>query len=521
MNTRALVILTFFIACLILTGRAAALETTVIQSGADNDEIMKGRTFTVQSTGWTGSCTTATLSFTGCSSCSLSGENAQKTVGGGSSTVSWTTASASQLASAQSVTVSLSGGCTSQQDDSDPFDIVLPPSLSIAASTETSSVSEGGTFSSNINIVNSGETTARNVDVDVTGTGISLQSGCSVYEIEEGSNVGDTCVVKASTYGTQTVTFTVSASNADSASDSFSMSVTDGGDGGNGDGQSPPGGGPAFGPGPSAKNATRRPELVPGVGLRNNLKLQTTLQNMLARGKLDENAIENMIRLSNSISSQIRMTRDFRAEGGRSEFTIRMRYTGDRSLNNFIVHDKVPKTFAQDADNLTVNAPGAKVEIAEKDPEYVFLYETMSPEQEIMITYSVVKEVSTSVIDEAESFVYAEGYEGLPPGEVCTAGERRCEGNDLQECLQDGTGWRTLQTCGQGCDAERMACKEAPGGQPDAMAILMENLLWVILAVVVVIIVIAGVFLFKITKKKKHKFPNPMPQMRPSSLENR
>ncbi|NIP40611.1 MAG: hypothetical protein GTN39_03755 [Candidatus Aenigmarchaeota archaeon] len=471
---------------------------------------MKGRTFIVEASGWTGDCSTGIINFDGCSSCSLSGENAQKTIGGGATSVSWTTVSASQSATAQSIKVTVSSGCTAQSADSSNFNIVLPPSLSITASTDTSSLNAGSTFSSNINVVNNGETTARNVDIDVSGTGMSLQSGCSVSEIDEGANVGDTCVVKASTGGSQTVTFTVSASNADSASDSFSITVIGGaGPPGNGNGGGTMGGGPG-----EAKNASRRPELVPGVGLRNNTKLQTAIEKVLAKGKLSENAISNLIRLSNSITSNVEVTRNFKAEGGKSELSMRMKYKGDRKVENFVVHDKIPKTFASSSDNVTVTAAGAKIEIVEKDPEYIFLYSGMNPNQEIIITYSVDQEVGASVINETETSVYGENYEGLPPGEVCIAGEKRCEGNDLQECSEDRTGWRTIETCEYGCDPTELTCKGAPPEVTPVTIDIGKYWMWIVVVIVVIVVVILGVVFAKKRKKKKFKLPKPMPGMK-------
>jgi len=304
------------------------------------------------------------------------------------------------------------------------------------------------------------------------------------------------------------VIFTVSASNADSASDSYSITVTSvGGPGQPGDGGGTMGGGPK-----EPKNATRRPELVPGVGLRNNTKLQAALEKVLAKGKLSENAIENLIRLSNSITSQVEVTRNFKAEGGESELSMRMRYRGDRKIGNFMVHDKIPKTFASHSDNVTVTASGANIEIVEEDPEYVFLYSGVDPNQEIVITYSVDQEVEASVINETETYVYGESYEGLAPGEVCTAGEKRCEGNDLQECREDGTGWETLETCEYGCDPTELTCKAAPEEEIPVMIDIGEYWVWIIsVTVIVVAVVLGGIFL---KKKKKFKFPKPMPAMK-------
>lgn len=522
LNKIVLVFEVFFV-FVILINSVYALSVSVTQSGADADEVMKGRTFIVEASGWTGDCSQATISFSGCSSCGLSGENTQKTIGGGATSVSWTTVSATQLATAQTISVSVSGGCTLQQATSDSFDIVLPPSLSVEATPSTSSVVAGNTFDVNLNIVNSGETTANDVTTSVDPSVMSISSGCSpISSIDEGQSAGQSCTILASTAGTYTVTFTVSSTNADSASDSFSMTVTSAGGG-----QPPggPGGVPGGGTaGPSeekAKNATRKPTLVPGVGLRNNTKLQQAIEKVLGKGRLNENAIENLIRLSNSITSQVQVTREFETKDGKSELTTKMTYKGGERVKNFMVYEKVPKTFSTNAKNITVTAYNAKIEVVEEDPEYMFLYSEMEPNQEVVIKYSINQEVDTSMIDEAETFVYGESYEGLAPGEICIAGEKRCSGNDLQQCKDDGTGWTNIETCEYGCDSKTLSCKQpSPEEAPP-----VEFPAWVWIPVIIaIVVIIAAAFLFH--KKGHHhkvKLPKPLPQMKtpPSSMQNK
>lgn len=206
--------------------------------------------------------------------------------------------------------------------------------------------------------------------------------------------------------------------------------------------------------------------------------------------------------------------------GNFSELSMRMKYKGKRKVENFIVHDKIPKTFALHSDNVTVSATGAKIEIVENDPEYVFLYGEMNPGQEIVITYSVNQEVSASVINETETTVYGENYEVPPPEEVCKAGEKRCEGNELQECNEDRTGWLTIESCEYGCDPEKFTCKEAPYKQTSPVTIGMGNYwMWIVVVVVIIVVVVLGMVLAKRRKKKKFKLPKPMTGMKTPSPE--
>lgn len=227
---------------LMMAGPASALSVAVSQSGSDTDEIMKDRPFTVEVSGWSDSCSTAQISFPECSFCGLSGESELKNIGSGDS-VSWTTTTGSMKAAAQKVHVTVSGGCT-EDADSSSFDIVLPPSLSVTASGDAT-VSAGSTFSANLDITNDGETTASDVSMSVSGTGMALSSGgcASIPAIDEGNSAAESCTVTASNAGVQTVTFTATPTNGGTDSGSFQITVTGAG------GNQPPTGGSGGGGG--------------------------------------------------------------------------------------------------------------------------------------------------------------------------------------------------------------------------------------------------------------------------------
>ncbi len=358
------------------------------------------------------------------------------------------------------------------------------------------------------------------VDADMTTSptisDITDWNDNTIYSSGSQKTIQKSWTFNAPSAGTYTISTTVTSQNAGGDQESTTLTVTSAGGQAPG-GEEGPGGGVG---GPSvekAKNATRRPELVPGVGLRNNTKLLSAIEKVLARGKLSENAIDNLIRLSNSITSQVEVVRNFEAKDGRSELSLRMKYKGDRKVKNFIIYDKIPKTFASHASNVTVTASGAKIEIVEEDPEYVFLYDEVSPDQELVITYSVNQEVDVSVINETETYVFGESYEGLAPGQVCIAGDKRCIGNDLQQCKEDGTGWETLETCEYGCDSETLTCKEAPKEEEERPPVTVEfekYWMWIVIGIVIVVVVVlAGIFIRK-RRKKSLKLPKPMPEMK-------
>lgn len=502
---RMILALSVFIACMLIVpgGVMAALQTSVTQSGADNDEVMKGRTFTVSASGWTGDCSTATISFSGCSSCSLSGEETVKTVGSGSTSVSWTTVSASQSASAQTITISLSGGCTLQEDSSDQFNIVLPPSLSLTASSGASQITQGSSYVVNINLANNGETTANDISFSVSGTGMSLSSGCSsISSLDEDQNAAQTCTIAGNTAGTITTTITASSTNADSSSDSFSIVVEGTG------GENPPGG-PGGGPtgGPSGGvvddddettgegNVTRRRarfQFGP-PGIVGNEKLQAAIRKVLNISQMSEQARANLEELSNAISSGSEFHKEMASGNGKTDFRLTYRYTGQEMVRNLMIYEKIPKTIAASSSAITVDAGEAEVELVETDPEYLFTFQEVYPDEELNITYTVNTELGTTLLDDTETEIYGESLEEFEK-ECETPGERACRDGNVYQCT-DQYGWSLVQTCGYGCeDGECLPRTVTP---IDLSAFLVP-----VVSIIIVIVIIAGLVLFKKSGKK-------------------
>jgi hypothetical protein len=259
----------------------------------------------------------------------------------------------------------------------------------------------------------------------------------------------------------------------------------DGNGGGGGGGAAGVGGG-----GPSEGNSSRRPQLVPGVGLRNNLKLQAAIEKVLGQAQMSEQARENLMRLSESISSQVQMTRNFRSANRTSTMETRLVYSGSMKARNFMLFDKIPKGFAKHADNLTVTASGAIVEVVDADPEYLFTYPEMTTGQEVVITYSVGEGLDEDIIDSFAGEVYAQELVEPTAPTACTDGQRRCNGNLVEVCQADS--WTTLETCELDCLSGQ--CQTS---QPQAL----DTTLLIIIIVVAVVAVIALVFLM--SKKKK------------------
>ncbi len=526
MNMNKIILLSVFLfVCTIMVNNAAALTVTVSQPGADSDEVMKDRPFTVEATGWTGDCSQAQISFTGCSSCNLSGEDQVKTIGGGATTVTWTTVGASQKAAAQSITVNMLGVCGGQSDSS-TFDIVLPPSLTVDATTNTSSLIAGSTFDVNLNIINNGETTANDITIDVSGTGISVSSGCSsISSIDESQSASQSCVLTASTAGEQTVTFTVSSTNADDATDSFVVTVTSSG------GQQLPGGpgGSLDGGLPSAgvKATKKWASIEPGTSATMDINrsgidftkirlmvketasnVQLTLTTLADKPANTSAAPGNAYQYINVEAENIN---DSNIESAHFEFRVNNSWISDNNIDKNKVYlyrytnqwNQLTTTLTSEDDNYThytATVPG-------------FSYFVIAGEA---ITPSVCTPGEKRCLGDELQNCYADGSawetietcqygcnsetlvcntEPVGPQPVCTPGEKRCMGDDLQACSADGSEW-TSQICPWGCNATSLTCNPAPTATPE-----IDPTVIIIIVVVVVVTIIVAVIVYKKNKK--------------------
>ncbi len=79
----------------------------------------------------------------------------------------------------------------------------------------------------------------------------------------------------------------------------------------------------------------------------------------------------------------------------KSVVTLKVKYNGTEQVNNFVVKDVIPKSFADAASKITVAAPGAIINVTNPDPEYVFTYSNVTPGAEKTVTYSVNERVFT------------------------------------------------------------------------------------------------------------------------------
>ncbi len=250
--------------------------------------------------------------------------------------------------------------------DSDDFTLTLG-----SASTSLGTISQGGQAAASWKLTAKTPVASSSPQVTVTVSGGGVSS-------------------------TQTITFTKGASGSVDSPTTPGGSSSSGGSGG---------GGASAG---KDKKITHKP--VP-PGLVNNTKLQAAIEKVLAKGKLNQNAVDNLIRLSNEISGTSDISRTISTGTLKSNVTTKIKYTGTKVAKNYVVYEKVPKSFANSSDQITVSVSGAKVEVVEKDPEYAIIFDTVNPNQELSIVYAVSKSVSTSAVDSFATEVYADSLE--------------------------------------------------------------------------------------------------------------
>ncbi len=443
---KTITILTTLMTILLMVPYASATATISAAIGTYDTEITKGSTFTVpisvQMSGSNSTSYTVTVTLT--PSSGLTCESSVKTIsftadGIQSTSFSVTAVNDGTYTNPFSATASATGLTSSTDSTCDTLEVIESPVWDVSLSGDDVIMCNGESVVVSMSFdVTSAGTIQALLDVP---SGLTLTSGSPSINYETVTTGSSSWTLQANSNlaSSNTVTLTMTSDDPISST-SNTLTITKGNCGGDdtpGDSTSP-GSGPSGAPGlppatedeeddnvttqkqkkqqkPEKVTASNRPDIVPGVGLRNNLKLQAALAKVLGQAKMSDKARENMLRLSAAITPQISTERNFEATNKSSKITTKMKYNGNRKAKNFIVYEKIPKSFAESADEITVNTNG-RVEIVENDPEYAIVFSELNPGQSIDISYTVNKKVDASVIDAMATEVYAESIEELPAG---------------------------------------------------------------------------------------------------------
>ncbi len=113
----------------------------------------------------------------------------------------------------------------------------------------------------------------------------------------------------------------------------------------------------------------------------------------------------------------------------KSTISLKVKYNGTEKINDFIIKDVIPKSFADSASKITTTAPGAIINVTKSDPEYIFTYSNTTPGEEKTITYStnervftVASEYSAPIILAGSTEVYVAPTTTLPGTVTTTLG---------------------------------------------------------------------------------------------------
>ena len=164
----------------------------------------------------------------------------------------------------------------------------------------------------------------------------------------------------------------------------------------------------------------------------------------------------------------------------------------DEKIDNATIQFKVEKTWINQnqinkstvaLNRYTNRWTKLVTKMLREDNEYVY-FESDTPG---FSNYAITGDIISAAGEEP-------GEQPEPP---CTPSEKRCSGNNLQECSSDGASWNTVESCQYGC--ENKACKSAFAAPADYTLVLIITIIVIIVISVFVYIRISG------GKKKKSK----------------
>jgi uncharacterized repeat protein (TIGR01451 family) len=216
MKTKILIPISCMLILFLIPGILAA-TATISQSGADSGTVMKGEAFTLAVSDLSGS---GTVSINPPAGFEIPDEDKVQSFSEGTTSVSFTTISATEKMTGQTLTAQISIAGSPSTATTSTFSVVLPPALSLTASPTSKNVTDVESFDLSISIQNTGETTAQGVSAS-----ISLPSGLTTSESSEKS-VGSISASSSTSVGwtitvgtpasSSDIEITIDSSNADS-----------------------------------------------------------------------------------------------------------------------------------------------------------------------------------------------------------------------------------------------------------------------------------------------------------------
>ncbi len=498
---------------------ASVLATTSISSvTASPNPVTQGSTTTVtatvQATGETATNTVVTISVpTGLSVSGSTSQTIDSISSGSSESVSWTVSGDVASASAYTVTVSITGGSSSQLY----LTVNNPPLIATSGlSCSTSSMAYNSSITMIFTVKNDGGS-ATNAQVAMSATsGLTLSSGNSSWssDMNSGGSVGLTYVYtgSSSNCGSKTITAAIT-SNYNNPTDLACTVTTTGCSTGNGN--TGGGGGSSGGSGGGESGTSVVLETEPVVQQATPEEIASILAEIGSSRPVGE-----VKALAEKVEFERKGTVFKVMDGNTTAFASMMRLTvrnssQTMSIKNLKILEKIPKAILANATGHVTVAGGTTYTVLKDDPVLQFEFAEILPGESATVDYNIDKNLSATDIGLFKGPVVLELQEAVPPVQSRCTKASDCD--DQNPCTQDtcprGRCQRVAVQEGIACGAGKVCrggfCIESGGVppetgpfQPQPPSNILSNLL---IAVVAIVVIGAGAYLYWKEKKGKHR----------------
>ncbi len=127
--------------------------------------------------------------------------------------------------------------------------------------------------------------------------------------------------------------------------------------------------------------------------------LKKALEDVLGE-QLTEDALNRLAEQSYKYAGDFTHTASMISSTSASTLKVTLKYTGTETLHNVVVYDEVPKDFAANASEITVNAPGATVRVVREDPVFMLVYDQVNPGDELTVEYQTSGWKNLNIVEE-------------------------------------------------------------------------------------------------------------------------
>ena len=526
-NSRVLeknIMLLAALAALLIVSHAASATGSLLISGTTVPaSVTQGDSFSIvmSITGSEATSVKASLTLPSGLSCTPSGtvDVSLDASGSGTATFSCTADAAADYSNAitESITGTDSGSGASLSDSAQTGIIVQSPaSLLASSSIAAASVTNTGSTTFTVSVHNAGGTaTTYAIALSSSPSGITFSPTSASGTIGSDSIANKAFTVSSSTLNNYTITATITG-NGQTLTERQNLTITaavagSGGSGGSGGGGTPVG---SFGGGGASSNTSNSTKLSPGKsllhastpvgltrakGLINNTKLESAIEKVLAKGKLSGAAIQNLLDLSAAVAGDLNISRSINETSNRTKVTVTIHVKEGKVIHNLMIHDTIPKAFANNASNITITVPGGSVQIVNNDPDVLISYPLAQGGSILTYSYTVNDSVASTqlALNDIVTAFATEAYASAAENFVCSQNAVKCSGNNVMVCSSNA--WTVKENCPSGCNNGACIAAQPKSSSPKG-GISKVLLTWLLLIGVVIIAAAVIIYVHMRTK---------------------